>query len=169
MSGIVHLWADNNHDYNNVVYGPLIAAFHLHHKQPKYKNKNIVHMYFSENGSKIWLLICILAYILCGNSLHKYVKIFLINFFLLSSFAEVSHYLCHNSTNKFVKYLQKYNIILRPVRHQLHHEEDNKNYTFLNGCTDFIVNYIAKQYYKGYKSHADIHSLDYTGQTANRI
>ena len=52
--------------------------------------------------------------------------------------------------------------------HKIHHTQDNINYTFLNGCTDFIVNYFAIKYFNGYKNNIDLHYLKYKGQTSNR-
>lgn len=169
INGIVHLWADNNNNYSNICYGPLIAAFHLHHKKPKYNKNHFLKVYFNENGSKIWLFVAMILYISVGHKkMDKNVSLMFVLFSYLSSFAEISHYLCHNSTNSFVKYLQRCGILLNPQIHRKHHQQDNINYTFLNGCTDFIVNYIARKWYKGYKNRADLHSQLYTGQTGNR-
>ena len=169
IGGIVHLLSDNNTDYLNFFIGPLIAAFQLHHKTPKYKNNNIFKVYFNENGSKIWLLIFMIVFISLEHHIkNKYIITYFILLFFLSSLAEVSHYLCHNSKNKFVKILQHYKILLDPNIHIYHHTKDNMNYTFLNGCTDFIVNHIAQKYFIGYKTTSDLYSKTYIGQRYGR-
>ncbi|MDO8805284.1 MAG: hypothetical protein Q7R35_12745, partial [Elusimicrobiota bacterium] len=52
INGLVHLYMDNNDDYESMA-GPLIANFHLHHKIPRYKDKNLAAIYFLETGSKV--------------------------------------------------------------------------------------------------------------------
>jgi len=171
IGGFAHLFTDTNDNYSNYITGPLIAAFHLHHKKPKYKNNNICTVYFNENGPKVWLLIFIIIFLIMkkkGKINNKMIITVCILFSFLSSFAEVSHYLCHNSNNVIVKKLQKYRILLDPYIHKIHHTQDNINYTFLNGCTDFIVNYFAIKYFNGYKNNIDLHYLKYKGQTSNR-
>ena len=39
INGLVHMYMDGNEDYTSPA-GPLIAAFHLHHKTPVYKKKH---------------------------------------------------------------------------------------------------------------------------------
>ena len=164
VNGYVHLYMDNNHNYNGY-QGSLIAAFHLHHKKPRYKKNNIFRVYYNESGSKIWLLVLLIA--LRGLP-HNHLKNTLILLTIFSSLAEVSHYLCHNSDNIMVKKLQKIRILLDPEIHKLHHTHDNINYTFLNGSTDFIINCIAATFYSGYQHSTDLHSNNYIGQTSNR-
>jgi len=41
VNGLAHMYMDNADDYV-VSYGPLIAAFHQHHRVPAYKIKPIV-------------------------------------------------------------------------------------------------------------------------------
>ena len=38
INGLVHMYMDNNAHYSSII-GPLIAAFHLHHRQPQYKDR----------------------------------------------------------------------------------------------------------------------------------
>ena len=54
VNGLVHMYMDNADDYLSPV-GPLIAAFHLHHRTPAYKIKPLAAVYYHEFGSKIWL------------------------------------------------------------------------------------------------------------------
>ena len=39
-----------------------------------------------------------------------------------------------------------------------HHKEDNKNYAFLNGISDRLINWIAKRLYVGYKKTTDLYT-----------
>jgi len=171
INGFVHMYMDNNTNYTSFI-GPLIAAFHLHHKQPKYKDRHFLLVYFFETGSKNWLIayLLTLAYIQSHFILPFAYNFIFVSFGILSSFAEVSHYLCHNSQNRFVRILQKYHILLSPKHHALHHSRDNYNYAFLNGFTDPLLNLIAKYMVDGYKNNADLHCRNYTGlQTDNRL
>ncbi|MGB4600567.1 MAG: hypothetical protein WBI04_11425 [Trichlorobacter sp.] len=55
INGLVHMYMDNNDRYE-CIDGPLIANFHLHHKTPLYKQRNLLLVYFMESGSKVWLV-----------------------------------------------------------------------------------------------------------------
>ena len=169
INGGMHLYMDNSDDYKSL-FGPFIASFHLHHKNPKYKDSNVVKLYYNESGVKFWLvpfqMLSIGLYFLGTNEI---IITFLAYFSVLSSVAEVSHYLCHNSDSKFVLFLQKYHILLNKKHHDEHHQKDNKSYAFLNGMSDPLLNYIAKKYYHGYKKVSDLHYANYDGaDTKNR-
>ncbi len=172
INGIVHMIIDNSTNYTSIV-GPLIAAFHLHHKQPIYRTMHPLKVYFYESGAKNWLLIYLLVLVFLE---HKSVCSWETNFFLvsvaiLSSLAELSHYWCHNAKKKntIISKLQKYGILLSKDHHKHHHMSDNINYAFLNGMSDPLINIIASYLFNGYKNNADLHGLAYDGvQTKNR-
>jgi hypothetical protein len=171
INGLAHLYMDNNTNYNSV-FGPFIAAFHLHHVKPRYAEKKTLKVYFYESGTKFWLviyLICLVTVEFCFE-LPVALQFFLVCVGILSSFAEVSHYWCHNSDrNVVIHFLQKKGVLLSKHHHLVHHIDDNKNYAFLNGMTNFLLNLIAQHLYEGYKSHADQHAKAYSGkQTTNR-
>ena len=68
----------------------------------------------------------------------------LVSFGILSSVAELSHYWCDSAkTNAFISFLQKYRILLSLKHHRHHHIQDNRNYAFLNGASDPLLNIIA--------------------------
>src|SRR5690606_24423070 len=54
VNGLVHLYMDRKDDYASPA-GPLIANFHLHHQTLRYRDRNLLAVYFIESGSKIWL------------------------------------------------------------------------------------------------------------------
>ncbi len=169
INGLVHLYMDNNDSYSSF-FGVFIASFHLHHKTPEYKNNNLFLIYFNESGAKFWLapylLMVLFLYTLEINSVLLAV---LILFGILSSFAEVSHYLCHNSKSKTVLFLQKIGLLLSMKHHKRHHNEDNNGYAFLNGMSDFLIDKIAEIFYEGYKNNSDKHYEMYKGRdTSNR-
>jgi len=88
---------------------------------------------------------------------------------ILSSVAEVSHFLCHNAKSKTVLFLQKIGLLLSMEHHHNHHAKDNQSYAFLNGMSDFLLDRIAKRFYGGYKENSDLHSEGYDGEdTGNR-
>lgn len=173
INGLAHLYMDNNTKYDSLC-GPFIAAFHLHHLNPKYSDRHCISVYFFESGSKFWLLIYLILLIVCASSmsLSSSCLFFFTSVGVLSSFAEVSHFWCHNTKkhNWILNFLQESRILLSKKHHFIHHLADNKNYAFLNGISDPIINTIANYFYDGYKNHADLHVKSYTGrQTENRI
>jgi hypothetical protein len=169
INGLVHLYMDHNDNYSSFL-GVFIASFHLHHKTPEYKNNNIFAIYFNESGMKFWLVIYLLGVlILAILGINHILLAILILVGILSSFAEVSHYLCHNSKSKSVKFFQGIGIILSMKHHKNHHNEDNNSYAFLNGMSDFIIDKIAHTFYSGYKNNSDKHYEHYQGEdTSNR-
>jgi len=167
INGYVHMYMDNNDSYDSMV-GPFIASFHLHHKTPTYREFPIWKIYFNESSSKFWLVpFLILTIVLSLLEVHTYLLVNLIFIGILSSVAEVSHFLCHNSNSKFVLFLQKINILLSMKHHRNHHEKDNQSYAFLNGMSDFILDKIASKLYGGYKEKTDLHAQAYVGQDTN--
>lgn len=164
INGLVHMYMDNNTNYNSIV-GPFIAAFHLHHKNKIYQYRHPIIVYYRETGFKFWLAFYLII-LLClqhNNCLSIYTHLLLSSLGIFSSIAEVSHYWCHNSTRKnyIINFLQKYYILLPKAHHKYHHTHDNQNYAFLNGLSDPLINLIAKHCYKGYKNYADQHVLAY--------
>jgi|GEM_PF-213884 len=165
VNGLVHLIMDHNADYTSIV-GPFVAAFHLHHDTPRYKDKAILQVYIDESGPKVWLFfyLLVLLGITCAGVLPHALSCMLIYFAMLSSLAEVSHFLCHNNTSKVVQLLQRCWIVLPKTHHMRHHRDDNVNYAFLNGMTDPVINWIAATFYRGYKGNTDQHIALYRHQ-----
>ncbi len=132
INGLVHMYMDNNDNYSSI-WGPFIASFHLHHKTQKYKDANLFMIYFNESGAKFWLVFYLLALTYISTfDINPFVLFILISFGILSSVAEVSHYLCHNSNSKFIHILQDFRLLLPMSHHINHHTYDNQGYAFLN-------------------------------------
>lgn len=168
INGYVHMYMDNNDRYNSIV-GPFICSFHLHHRNPNYNDASIVEVYFSESGSKFWLVPYLMLTIYMGFlNLNPYLMATSILVGILSSVAEVSHFLSHNSSHVIVKTLQKMKILLSLDTHIKHHQSDNKSYAFLNGMSDFILDRIAQKMYHGYKNYSDLHAQTYEGKDTNK-
>lgn len=170
FNGLVHMYMDNNDSYDSPA-GPLIAAFHLHHRTPLYKKKNILLVYFNESGAKNWLVgyLLLSAVMIYALPLHPTVSYLLVYIGILSSIAEVSHYCCHVADSGVTSALRSIGFLLSKKHHARHHLEDNINYAFLNGLTDPLLNRIAGRYFRGYKNTTDRHYAAYTGSgTANR-
>jgi hypothetical protein len=166
----VHMYMDNNDDYESFA-GPLIASFHLHHRTPLYKQNPIYIVYYHESGAKIWLAF-VLAAAVAGVLLGAVTGVAaygLMYFCVLSSVAEVSHYLCHSSQPKLARLFGQAGVLLSCRHHARHHIEDNVSYAFLNGLTDPLIDIIARIMYPGYKNTTDTHYAYYTGLgTENR-
>jgi hypothetical protein len=161
INGLVHMFMDSNDRYDSIA-GPLIANFHMHHKTPRYKRNNLLVVYFNETGSKVWLVGYLLAVsLLLEAGLNPIVLYILAYIGILSSVAEVSHYLCHSSPAKMSIFLGNMGILLSKRHHAKHHVEDNISYAFLNGLTDPLLNLIAARFSQGYKRTTDLHYLRY--------
>jgi hypothetical protein len=170
VNGFVHLVMDNTAGYDSAV-GPLIAAFHLHHKTPAYRRSFLPWVYVNESGAKIWLA-CVYALVALFHtffSLPPFPLALFAYFGILSSVAEVSHYLCHVHRGPFARLLAKTGLLLSPRHHGKHHIADNVHYAFLNGMTNPLLDLIARRFFAGYKQNTDLHHAAYTGKgTANR-
>ena len=169
INGLVHLYMDANDQYDSLA-GPLIANFHLHHRTPRYQDNNLIVVYFNETGSKIWLVfylmaIAILFHLPDSNPVLLYTLTYV---GILSSVAEVSHYLCHNSNSAVVIFLMRIKLLLPKREHAKHHLKDNVSYTFLNGLTNPLVNFIAKIFFTGYKNKTDLHYAKYPASNMPR-
>lgn len=164
INGLIHMYMDNNTQYTSII-GPFISSFHLHHATLRYTHHNALKVYLCESGTKFWLLAYLAGLSLAQQyfSLNYAVNVCLVSIGILSSFAEVSHYWCHNAIkkNKIILLLQKQGILLSKKHHMIHHREDNTHYAFLNGVTDPLLNIISRYYYSGYKNHADKHTEAY--------
>ena len=170
LNGLVHMYMDNNDSYDSAA-GPLIAAFHLHHKTPLYKKNNILLVYFNESGAKNWLVgyLLLMVVLIKTSSLHPVIASFVVYVGILSSVAEVSHYCCHVVDSGVTGYLRSAGLFLSKKHHARHHLEDNIHYAFLNGLTDPLLNVIARKFFRGYKNTTDLHYAAYAGSgTANR-
>lgn len=169
INGYIHMYMDNNDSYDSLM-GPFIASFHLHHRTPNYQHFSIFKIYFNESGPKFWLVpFLMLTILLSFFTVNEYFLLILILVGILSSVAEVSHFLCHNSRSKLVLFLQKMNLLLSMKHHNRHHLKDNQSYAFLNGTSDFILDKIASKVYGGYKENSDLHANAYDGKdTSNR-
>jgi len=165
INGFVHMWMDNNEDYVSAI-GPLVAIFHLHHKAPRYTSRHPAAIYFFESGSKNWLVVYLglLVWAQLVMGIPPMLSFFLTCIGVASSLAEMSHYWCHNSDSRTVRVLQRVGLLLSPAHHEIHHTHDNKNYAFLNGISDPLLNLIAKHGFAGYVSRADLQSAAYRGQ-----
>lgn len=159
INGLIHLYMDNNDNYESLV-GPFVAHFHMHHVRMNYSHSNAFVVFFLESGYKIWLFFYLVLVIVLQQqgTIGPYISVFLAAFGGLSSFAEVSHYWCHNGSHRpEIQMLQKLRLILPRHHHSKHHVQDNVNYAFLNGMTDPIINCIARWTCPGYKAHTDLH------------
>jgi hypothetical protein len=169
INGLVHLYMDHNGNYESWA-GPLIANFHLHHRTPRYQDNNLLVVYFNETGSKIWLIGYLVAVAILFHlpNINFVLLCTLAYTGILSSIAEVSHYLCHNSNSSLAIFLMRIRILLPKRDHARHHIHDNQSYTFLNGLTNPLVDFIAGLFYTGYKHKTDLHYATYSGPTLPR-
>ena len=169
VNGLVHLYMDANTEYGGWA-GPLIANFHLHHLTPKYRKRPLPVLYFAESGTKIWLFawqaLALAAWSRgwIAPELLPLVALFAI----FSSVAEVSHYLCHTSRSTLYRRLARWGLLLSRSHHAHHHREDNRNYAFLNGVSDPLINWLARHYTAGYKQGTDLHFAEYAARQAER-
>jgi hypothetical protein len=137
----------------------------MHHFKISYTGKHPLKIYFVESGHKFWLGIYLgfLIYAQKFMLINANLNLGLVAFGIFSSLAEVSHYWCHNSqkTSALVSFLQKRGVLLSLKHHRIHHIHDNRNYAFLNGISDPLLNVIARTFYNGYKNYSDKHVAAY--------
>ncbi len=169
FNGLVHMLMDNNDRYDSTA-GPLIANFHLHHKIPRYTPHPLPMVYFVESGFKVWLAPCLamIALLMQAGWLSPMLLHILVYIGILSSVAEVSHYLCHNSVSPLAMFLGNCRILLSKRHHAVHHIKDNVSYAFLNGLTDPLINLIAAKFFRGYKQNTDLHYATYAMDEVSR-
>jgi hypothetical protein len=170
INGLVHMIMDNSDRYESAA-GPLVAAFHLHHKTPVYRKNPLPIVYFNETGSKVWLVFYLSGAALLLNlaAVPPALAYLMVYFGILSSVAEVSHYLCHRPEKSVLTPLSRVGILMSKSHHARHHTHDNTRYAFLNGMTDPLLNVIAGQWFGGYKKTTDLHYAAYSGPgTENR-
>lgn len=163
FNGLVHMVMDNYDDYESII-GPLVANFHLHHKIPQYRKNPLAIVYFLESGAKVWLVgylagVALLLPLLSGTPALAWLLVYV---GILSSLAEVSHYLCHSSNAPLAIWLGNGKILLGKRHHARHHLQNNVSYAFLNGLTDPLIDPIARRLYPGYKITTDRHYAAYT-------
>lgn len=162
-NGLVHLAMDHATGYRSAV-GPFVANFHLHHRVPTYKRRNLFAVYFRESGSKFWLVAYLAAVAWRLPELLAWSPA-MTHFFVwvgvFSSWAEVSHYMCHTTNHGIQRPLERIGLGLSKAHHARHHAEDNVNYAFLNGWTDPMLNRLAKLLDGGYKKTVDLHCALY--------
>jgi len=122
VNGLVHLYMDNNDSYESIA-GPFIANFHLHHKKPMYRRHPLLLVYFNETGSKIWLVgyLILVSLLLGAAGFNPVVMHILVYAGILSSVAEVSHYLCHTSNSSIAMFLGRTRLLLPKRHHAKHH------------------------------------------------
>ncbi|MEE9912976.1 MAG: fatty acid desaturase family protein [Deltaproteobacteria bacterium] len=169
VNGLIHLYMDHNDQYESWA-GPLIANFHLHHRTPRYQDNHVIAVYFYETGSKVWLVfylaaVAALFHVPGINAVLLYTLTWI---GILSSVAEVSHYLAHNSMSPAALFLARIKLLLPKRQHATHHLQDNTSFTFLNGITDPLVNRIAKRFFPGYKHTTDLHYATYSATSLPR-
>jgi hypothetical protein len=164
VNGFVHLLMDHADQYGSPA-GPLIANFHLHHRTPRYRRHPLPVVYFLESGSKVWLAVLLPPLWWATRSLAAEWTFLAAVFGILSSLAEVSHYLCHTSRSPVAEFLAWTGILLSRKHHEPHHRSDNANYAFLNGMTDPVLNWIARRFFTGYKEGTDLHFSEWTPAT----
>lgn len=163
VNGLVHMVMDNAEHYTGLT-GPLVANFHLHHKIPRYRQHRLAVVYFFESGSKLWLAVYLAGVAWWWPTLQQspFLAWLLVDIGILSSVAEVSHYLCHNSMSPLARRLGDCGILLGKRHHARHHLENNVSYAFLNGLTDPLIDPIARRLYPGYRITTDLHYAAYT-------
>lgn len=163
VNGFVHLVMDRASGYRSAI-GPFVANFHLHHRIPAYRRRNLFAIYFLESGSKFWLVAYLAAVAWTLPQLMAWGPAFahfLVWVGLLSSWAEVSHYMCHTTRYGIQGFLERIGLVLSRRHHSRHHAEDNVHYAFLNGWTNPVLNLLARLVSPGHKTTTDLHTALY--------
>jgi hypothetical protein len=144
ISGIVHIYLDNSKiKYNESLIDFYRLGFQIHHKFPLFQLK-----YFKSYK----------PYHECNTLFLNAIIISIINIFLFDSLIihfslylllimQANHYYCHFDNMKLkipylIKILHKYNILVNPQQHILHHTTYDLNFCLINGIMNPILNYL---------------------------
>jgi len=163
LGGVVHLLMDHRDTYTGRL-GPLTAAFHQHHQKLRYEEKPLPLVYFHESGFKLWLppFLALGVLLELAGALDPFALRVWAWTGVLSSVAEVSHYLVHGRRRRWAEALATAGLLLSRRRHARHHREDNVGYAFLNGWSDPLLDRVARCGFPGYKAGTDLHFQEET-------
>jgi hypothetical protein len=144
LSGIIHVYLDNSKiKYNESLIDFYRLGFQIHHNFPLFQLKS-----FSEYK----------PYHECNTLFLTTILLSIINIFLFDSLIihfslylllimQANHYYCHFDNCKLkipylVKVIHKYNILINAKQHNIHHATYDKNFCFINGAMNPIINYL---------------------------
>lgn len=144
ISGIIHIYLDNSKiKYNETIIDFYRLGFQVHHKFPLYQLK--IHPDYK-------------AYYECNTLFFNIILLSIINLYLFDSLIihyisylllimQANHYYCHFYICKleipyFIKFLHKYNILMTPKQHSIHHTTFDINFCLINGSINPILNYL---------------------------
>ena len=142
ISGIVHLYLDNSNikfDYSLTDY--YRTGFEIHHTFPTWQW--LIDPEYKPQYEMLTLFVPML-FLLYINIL-SFNSIFITFITLFSLLMQYFHYSAHafihgKKIPTIIRFLQKYNVIISPETHRIHHIYFDRNYTILNGWTNFIFN-----------------------------
>jgi ubiquitin-conjugating enzyme E2 variant len=147
LAGVVHWAGDTWGSVDVPILGPaLIRPFREHHVDPTSITR---HDFIETNAASALagipvLSLCSLINVGAELKLNSFVVFFIFSMIFFVFFTNQIHKWSHTSnTNKIIKFLQKYHILLNPNHHNIHHTPPfNKYYCITSGWLNPILNRI---------------------------
>ena len=136
VSGFVHWFADTWGSASWPLLGPtLIRSFREHHVDQESITR---HDFIETNGASSFVVLPVLA---SGWFIESTVgKVFILNFSLFIFLTNQIHKWAHQKQNApVISLFQKFNLILSPDKHKLHHSGEHKlNYAITTGWSNVL-------------------------------
>lgn len=144
ISSIYHIALDRFGSKNTFLWGPQIAGFRLHHKEPRAFLRPWYD--WSSLSNTILSLLAGLPFILLG--LYGFAPWFLIPLgigFAVQDFTHKASHMFERERWEWVTLLQRLHLILPPQVHSRHHKDFDGNYSVLNGWSNPLFNWLVKR------------------------
>lgn len=153
LSGCAHIMLDHLLRFDTPIIGPVAKGFNLHHLVPT----DLTYITLAQlikpvivTAYPVLTVLGLLSYLI-GSSFGIWL------FFgttCLSLFGQPIHRLAHMETpsqNRFIRFLQRYHIILAPEDHQSHHRDgEQTHFCIFSGQFNTLLNKIAPFILKRY-------------------
>ena len=145
FSGLVHYLFDNFGDPNMPILGKSIYFFREHHLEP---TKMTESNFFITNGSAAFITtpLTLLLILVPANLQNNYILFLYLSLLfsvLLIILTNEIHKLAHlTSRNKFIRFLQRYKLILDPRDHIRHHAHHDCYYCITTGWLNYPLHYL---------------------------
>ena len=146
LSGLVHIYLDNSKiTYSGKLNDFFKIGFQVHHLYPLYQWTTHKHFQPHYEANTVFFLTIILSII----NIFTYNSLIICYILYLTILLQINHYWSHAIIVKkkvpvIVNFLQEYGILLHYKKHMKHHSNYDTGFSFLNGWSDPIFNYIFK-------------------------
>lgn len=156
LTGLLHLVCDNTPLSLRTIYSGrppwewAAYGFHYHHINPTDWNHN--NIYFGAVVRAGFLFYVPLTLMTLPLHSRPFLRVALLVCAHTGVLAQYTHAASHGRfhSNKMVRWLQDYGIILHPDTHKIHHQQFDQNYAILNGWSNGLLNWIYRHWVAPY-------------------